>query len=67
MSNVINLNKFRKKKERAADKKCAEENRAKFGRTKTEKKKDKQANKKLQDHVDAHAITTPQNGSDESS
>jgi Domain of unknown function (DUF4169) len=36
-SNIINLNKARKARERADDKKRAEENRVRFGRTKLEK------------------------------
>lgn len=35
--NIINLNRFRKAKARAADQKLAAENRVKFGRTKPEK------------------------------
>ena len=37
MSNVINLNTARKKKQRAEQDKTAEENRVKFGRTKADK------------------------------
>lgn len=37
MSNVVNLNKVRKAREQALAKEQARENRAKFGRTKTDK------------------------------
>ena len=37
MSNVVNLNKVRKARERAQAREQARENRAKFGRTKPEK------------------------------
>ncbi len=39
-SNIVNLNKARKAKDRAEDKKRAEENRAKFGRSKENKTSD---------------------------
>jgi Domain of unknown function (DUF4169) len=39
-SNIVNLNKFRKAKTRAEQDKRAEENRAKFGRSKEEKRTD---------------------------
>lgn len=37
MGDVVNLNRFRKKKERAEKARIAEANRAKFGRTKAER------------------------------
>lgn len=37
MAEIVNLNRFRKDRERAAKAKAAEENRAKFGRTKDER------------------------------
>ncbi|MEL6364362.1 MAG: DUF4169 family protein [Pseudomonadota bacterium] len=40
---IISLSKARKQKRRAADKKFAAENRAAFGRTKTEKTRDAKA------------------------
>lgn len=54
MNNVINLNKFRKKKNREADEKLAEENRAKHGRTKTEKRNAAKEDETLRAHVDGH-------------
>ena len=40
MSDIVNLNRFRKKKARADKDAQATENRAKFGRTKAEKARD---------------------------
>lgn len=37
MSEIVNLNQFRKNKRRAEDRKTAENNRVKFGRTKSER------------------------------
>jgi hypothetical protein len=37
MAEIVNLNRFRKERERAAKTKTADENRAKFGRTKEER------------------------------
>ncbi len=42
MANVVNLNRVRKKNKAAESKKTAEQNRAKFGRTKAEKQRDAQ-------------------------
>ncbi len=52
MSNVVNLNRFRKKKARADKEAQAEENRAKFGRSKTEKNIDEANDKKGEDFLD---------------
>lgn len=41
MNDVVNLNRARKKKAAAAKERTAQENRAKFGRTKGEKARDK--------------------------
>ncbi len=54
MSNIVNLNRFRKQKNRAADKKHAAENSVKFGRTRSEKKEDAKARDDLARHVDGH-------------
>ena len=56
MNNVINLNKFRKKKGREVAKKKAEENRIKFGRSESEKKNDQSDQKNSSQHLDAHKI-----------
>jgi hypothetical protein len=37
MAEIVNLNRFRKERDRAAKAKTAEENRARFGRTKEER------------------------------
>lgn len=56
MSNVINLNKARKKKARLEKEKSAEENRAKHGQTKIEKLFSKTVKDKQQQNVDDHKI-----------
>jgi len=54
MSNVVNLNKFRKQKARSADKSRADENAVLHGRRKSEKALDKaRSDKTTKDH-DAH-------------
>lgn len=50
----VNLNKFRKKKRAAETEQAASENRAKFGRTKAEKARDKSAAEELARHVEGH-------------
>lgn len=54
MSDIVSLNKFRKKKAAQEKRKRAEENRAKFGRTKAKKARDEQVRKALERHVDGH-------------
>lgn len=54
MTDVVNLNRFRKKKARAGKEQRAEENRAKFGRTKAEKQKTEAEGAKLARHLDGH-------------
>lgn len=51
MSDIVNLNRFRKKKARADKKNQASENRSKFGRTKTEKAKYRRDIEKLASHL----------------
>jgi hypothetical protein len=54
MSNVVNLNKFRKKKARATEKARADANSALHGRSKADKSLDKaRSDKTTRDH-DAH-------------
>ena len=53
-NNVVNLNRFRKQKQRAEKEKRAAENREKFGRAKTEKETDAADRKRLRDHLDKH-------------
>lgn len=52
MSDIINLNRFRKKKARAEKEREAEENRVRFGRTKAEKSRYKRDAEKLASHLD---------------
>lgn len=54
MNNVINLNQFRKKKNRTDKEKLAQENRAKFGQTKAEKNTAKAEKAELESHLDQH-------------
>ncbi|MEO1251579.1 MAG: DUF4169 family protein [Pseudomonadota bacterium] len=54
MSNIVNLNRFRKKKERAEKEREAEENRAKHGRRKGEIAAEKAKKKKQNDFLDGH-------------
>ncbi|GJL91707.1 DUF4169 family protein [Hyphococcus sp.] len=56
MSDIVNLNRARKKKARREKEKRAEENRAKFGRTKADKKKRTAEQSKLDRHLDGHEI-----------
>lgn len=57
---IVNLNRARKAKERAAAETKAAENRATFGRTKAEKSKDAGAKSKLAVHLDGHKLDKPQ-------
>lgn len=54
MTKIANLNQFRKCKARTDKERAAEENRAKFGRTKAEKTRDKFDEEKLTKHLDEH-------------
>lgn len=54
MNNVINLNQFRKKKNRTDKEKQAQENRAKFGQTKAEKNTAKAEKAELENRLDQH-------------
>ncbi len=52
MSEVVNLNRFRKRKARASAEKQAAENRAKFGRSKAQKQADEAAALEAQRRLD---------------
>lgn len=52
MNDVVNLNRYRKKKARADKEKTAEENRARHGLTKAEKSKYNRDIEKLKSHLD---------------
>ncbi|WP_370232499.1 DUF4169 family protein [Cognatishimia sp.] len=54
MSKPVNLNRFRKEKARADKKVRANENSAKFGRSKAEKLRDTQQSDKAIQHLDGH-------------
>ena len=56
MSNVVNLNHFRKKKTRTEDEQRASENREKFGRTKGEKTKEKLEKESARHHLDGRKL-----------
>ncbi len=59
MSNVVNLNKFRKKKTKEAEKKQAETNRRLHGRTKAERAREALQKKKLETNVDQARLSEP--------
>jgi hypothetical protein len=52
MGDVVNLNKFRKRKARAEREKRAESNRRLHGRTKAERARDEQQKQQLTRHLD---------------
>lgn len=54
--NIINFRKAKKSVAKAKKESRAEENRARFGRTKTEKLKDASEKSKLASHVDGHKL-----------
>ena len=54
MTNIINLNRFRKKKKRDEAAQTAEENRVRFGRTKAQKNKDTLEKEQAASHLDGH-------------
>ncbi len=56
MSDPVNLNKFRKAKAKADKEQAAMENRAKFGRTKAEKQRDKAHKDKLSRLAEGHRL-----------
>lgn len=53
---IINLNRFRKTRQRAAEEAKAEENRIRFGRTKAEKQKQAFERKVVTLHLDGHEL-----------
>ena len=60
MAEIINLNKFRKAKQRAEAQAKAAENRAKFGRTKAQKKKDRDEAQAAEDQLEGHRREEPE-------
>jgi hypothetical protein len=56
MGNVINLKRFKKRVERETSAKQAETNRARFGRTKSERASDEKRAKRADDLLEQHRI-----------
>jgi hypothetical protein len=59
MSNVVNLNKFRKRKAKADREKLAETNRRLHGRTQAEREREALQKRKLQGKVDGALLERP--------
>lgn len=59
MSNVVNLNKFRKAKAKAEKEKQAETNRRLHGRTKAERQRDLLQKQQLETKVDGARLESP--------
>jgi hypothetical protein len=56
MGDVVNLKRFKKRAEREASAKQADANRARFGRTKSERVLDEQRSSRAKDLLDQHRI-----------
>jgi hypothetical protein len=56
MGDLVNLKRFKKRNERALSERQAETNRAKFGRTKSERAADSKRAKHAGDQLDQHKI-----------
>ncbi|TNJ40188.1 DUF4169 family protein [Phaeobacter sp. B1627] len=56
MSEIVNLNRFRKQKQRGAEKARADENAVKFGRSKAEKQRDKTVDEKMKTRHGDHKL-----------
>ncbi len=56
MADVVNLKRFKKRNEREASAKEADANRARFGRTKSERALDEQARNRAGNLLDQHRI-----------
>lgn len=57
MGDIVNLNKFRKKKNRSSSEKQAKENRVAFGRTGSQKKADADKENKHQTSIDNRKLS----------
>lgn len=57
MGEIVNLRTIRKRRERDDQARQADANRARHGRTKAEKQRDRDGAQKLQAHVEAHRLT----------
>lgn len=60
MGDVINLNKFRKERQREAEKRAARENRVRFGRTGADKATDIASLKKAESELDGKKREAPE-------
>ncbi|WP_372398868.1 DUF4169 family protein [Azospirillum sp. HJ39] len=56
MGDVVNLNRFRKTRDKAERSKEAEANRARFGRTKAEKERDRLDSQRRTQTLDGHRL-----------
>ena len=56
MAEVVNLKRFKKRTERAQSAKAADANRARFGRTKSERARDEQTKDRAGNLLDQHRI-----------
>jgi hypothetical protein len=56
MGDLVNLKRFKKRSEREQAAKQADTNRARFGRTKSERALDELRNSRANDHLDQHHI-----------
>ncbi|MCV0429063.1 MAG: DUF4169 family protein [Roseibium sp.] len=56
---IINLRQMRKQKNRLDKEKVADDNRRKFGRTKTEREAARRRRDELQSHVEGHRLDEP--------
>lgn len=55
-ADIVNLNRFKKQKLRREKEKTSEQNRAKHGRTKSEKVMEKQKDAQTNKHLDDHKL-----------
>ena len=63
MGDVVNLNRFKKRSERDASAKKADANRARFGRSKSERVLDEARTSRAKDLLDQHRITDGEDAS----
>ncbi len=56
MGDLVNLNRFKKRSERERAAKQADTNRARFGRTKSERARDELLTSRANDHLDQHRV-----------
>lgn len=61
---IINLNKFRKARTKAAEEQASEENKIRFGRTKAEKQADEKARQRAEQQLDQTVLSDQDPGND---